>query len=105
VIAHLGKDFFEESVQLAGKYSNVFFDTSSVIPGNEAGGPLEGLSYLHNEEAVRLIRRIGVDRVMFGTDYPWYHPLWDLKRFLKLDFTNAEKEALLGGNVKRIFGI
>jgi hypothetical protein len=105
VIAHLGKDFFEESVKLAERHPNVCFDTSSVIPGDRDGEPLAGLSYLCNEDAVRLIRRLGVDRVMFGSDYPWYHPLWDLKRFLKLDFTDMEKEALLGGNAKRIFGI
>lgn len=105
VIAHLGKDFFEESVRLAESHPNVCFDTSSVIPGDRTGEPLEGLSYLSDKQAVRLIRRIGVHRVMFGSDYPWYHPLWDLKRFLKLDFTGAEKAALLGGNAKRIFGI
>jgi len=43
------------------------------------------------EEELQLIRRIGVDRVMFGSDYLWFHPLWDLKRFLKLDFTDDEK--------------
>jgi predicted TIM-barrel fold metal-dependent hydrolase len=52
-----------------------------------------------------LIRTIGVERVMFGTDYPWFHPLWDLKRFLKLDFTDAEKKALLGGNAKKILSL
>ncbi|MBW2284622.1 MAG: amidohydrolase [Deltaproteobacteria bacterium] len=105
VIAHLGKNFFDESVKMAEKYANVFFDTSTAIPGDKIGRPLDGHSPLSNEEAVDLIRRIGIDRVMFGTDYPWYHPLWDLKRFLELDFIDAEKEALLGGNAKRILGL
>jgi hypothetical protein len=34
-----------------------------------------------------------------------YRPLWDLKRFLKLDFMNDEKKALLAENAKRILGI
>ena len=105
VIAHLGQDFFDEAAQVAEKCPNIFFDTSAVIPGNELGGPLEGRSSLSNEEAVQLIRTIGVERVMFGTDYPWFYPLWDLRRFLKLDFTDAEKKALLGGNAKRILGL
>ena len=92
-------------LRLAGTYGNVFFDTSSAIPGDARGEAFGKLSYLSNEEAVRLIRKIGVDRVMFGSDYPWYHPHWDVKRFLKLDFTDSEKEALLGGNAGRIFGL
>lgn len=105
VIAHLGNDFFDESVQVAEKHPNIFFDTSAVIPGDKMGEPLNGLSKLSNEEAVQLIRTIGVERVMFGSDYPWFHPLWDLKRFLKLDFRDAEKKALLAGNAKRILGL
>jgi predicted TIM-barrel fold metal-dependent hydrolase len=105
VIAHLGKDFFEESLRLAEAHANVFFDTSSAIPGNARGEPLETLSYLSDEDAVTLIRKIGVDRVMFGSDYPWYHPHWDLKRFLKLDFTDNEMAALLAGNAKRVLGV
>ena len=80
VIAHLGKDFFDESVQVAGKHPKIFFDTSAVIPGDKMGEPLDSLSALSNDEAVQLIRTIGVDRVMFGTDYPWFNPCWDLKR-------------------------
>jgi predicted TIM-barrel fold metal-dependent hydrolase len=105
VIAHLGNNFFDESVQMAAKYPNIFFDTSAVIPGDENGEPLIKGNALSNLEAVELIRNIGVERVMFGTDYPWFNPIWDLKRFLKLDFSETEKEALLGGNAKRILGL
>jgi predicted TIM-barrel fold metal-dependent hydrolase len=105
VIAHLGNNFFDESVQMATKYPNIFFDTSAVIPGDENGEPLIKDNALSNAEAVELIRNIGIERVMFGTDYPWFNPLWDLKRFLKLDFSDAEKEALLGGNAKRILSL
>jgi len=105
VIAHMGNGLFEESMEVAGKYPNIFFDTSALIPGDKNGEPLEGHSSLSNEEAVELIRKIGVDRVMFGSDYPWYHPLWDLKRFLRLEFSDAEKKALLVDNAKRILGI
>ena len=76
-----------------------------MIPGDKQGEPLDKQKALSNAEAVQLIRTIGVERVMFGTDYPWFNPLWDLKRFLKLDFSDSEKEALLAGNAKRILGL
>jgi len=106
VVAHLGgRGFFDESVEMARNYPNIFFDTSAVIPGDKNGKPLEGLSPLSNEEAVEWIRKIGVDRVLFGSDYPWYHPLWSLKRFLKLDFSEEEKKALLAENAHRVLGL
>jgi len=105
VIAHLGRDFYEESVEMARRFPNIFFDTSSVIPGDENGEPLQGHSSLSNDEVVELIRRIGLDRVMFGSDYPWFNPLWDLRRFMKLPFSEDEKKALLAGNAKRILGL
>jgi predicted TIM-barrel fold metal-dependent hydrolase len=105
VIAHLGNNFFDESVQMAAKYPNIFFDTSAVIPGDKDGEPLIKDNALSNTGAVELIRKIGVERVMFGSDYPWFHPLWDLKRFLKLDFSKDEKQALLAGNAERILGL
>lgn len=106
VIAHLGgRGFFDESVEMARKYPNIFFDTSAVIPGDKNGEPLQDLSPLSNDEAVEWIRKIGVDRVMFGSDYPWYHPQWGLKRFLKLDFSEEEKKALLAENARRILGL
>ena len=46
VLAHLGKNFFEESIHMADTYSNVFFDTSSTMPGGPMGEPLEGISPL-----------------------------------------------------------
>ena len=45
---------------------------------------------------------IGTDRVLFGTDYPWFNPAWDLKRFLSLGFSDDEKKAILGENARRI---
>ena len=96
VIAHLGHGFFDESVELSNKYPNVFFDTSAVLNGTTPE-PM-----ITDDEAVDLIRKIGVDRVMFGTDYPWFHPKKDLERHLNLDLTDKEKTAILGENAKRI---
>lgn len=96
VIAHLGGDRFEESVEIAKEFPNLYFDTSATIHG--AGGKQR----MSDEKAVDLIRKIGTDRVMFGSDFPWFHPGQDLKRFLGLKFTEEERKALLADNAKRI---
>lgn len=99
VIAHLGHGYWNESVELAKKYRNVYFDTSAVVSG------VKHIRVLTDEEAVELIRTLGVDRVMFGSDYPWFNPVMDLERFMGLPLTPGEKEKILGGNAKKILGI
>ena len=96
VIAHLGLGYWDESIELAKTFGNVFFDTAAAVHGTDDDIPLS------DDEAVKLIRSIGTKRVMFGSDYPWYHPGKDLERFLKLDFSEKEMRALLCENAERI---
>ncbi len=110
IIAHLGRIYFRETLALAKRYPNAYFDTSSAVPGDENGeklaqaetflGPLQS-----NDEVVEFINNVGVDRVLFGSDYPWFHPGYDLKRFLKLGFTDEEEQSILGGNARRILAL
>jgi predicted TIM-barrel fold metal-dependent hydrolase len=103
IMAHLGGGFYDEVLEITSQYSNAYFDTSAALSGDETGQALrlneEGLT---DDEAVELIRKIGTDRVLFGTDYPWFNPAWDLKRFLNLGFSDDEKKAILGENARRI---
>jgi predicted TIM-barrel fold metal-dependent hydrolase len=54
---------------------------------------------------VEFIKEVGVDRVLFGSDFPWFHPGYDLKRFLKLGFAEEEKQSILGENARRILAL
>jgi hypothetical protein len=96
VVAHLGHGFWDESIELARKFPHVLFDTSAVISG------VEHLEIMSNEEFAELIRRLGVDRVLFGSDYPWFSPAASLKHFLRLPLTPAETEQILGENAKTL---
>ena len=99
VMAHLGIGGVEESVELSKEFPNLYFDTSAAVHGAGGKPPLS------DDEAVDLIRKIGTDRVMFGSDFPWFNPGQDLKRFLGLKFSEEEKKALLADNAKRILKI
>lgn len=50
----------------------------------------------------------GVDKILFGTDYP-LHPLGDIPNSIKIikgiDLCRADKEKILGENAKRLFKI
>ncbi len=56
------------------------------------------------EHAAELIRKLGVDHVMWGTDYPMWDAAEELERFNKLPLTENEREMILGGNALRLLG-
>jgi uncharacterized protein len=72
---------------------NLYFDTSS------------SLWVLKPTEALRLIRKYGTDRVMFGTDFPLTTHREELKRFLALELTEKEQHDILWKNALRVLGL
>ena len=90
VAAHLGGyKAWEEGVgNLAGR-TNVWYDTSSALWATTP------------EYASSVIRRLGTDRVMFGTDYPVMRIDHEFERFLRLDLTEAERVDILWNNAAR----
>jgi len=59
-----------------------------------------------DEDLARMIREIGPERVMLGTDFPWY----DLDRTVDLVMrlpvlSTGEKEQILGANAVGLLGL
>jgi predicted TIM-barrel fold metal-dependent hydrolase len=99
VMAHLAFGDFDACAELARAHPNVFFDCCFVVNGVDRP-PAVG-----DEEAVAAFRRIGADRVMFGSDYPWFDPVADAERIRRLPLTDTEKRAILHDNASRILGL
>ncbi|MDQ1282810.1 MAG: uncharacterized protein QG666_600, partial [Euryarchaeota archaeon] len=61
--------------------------------------------YMEQQDMAGLIRDIGPERVMFGSDYPWEEPgrAAGIVRGLVLD--EAEKEAILHKNATKLLGL
>jgi len=72
---------------------NVYVDTSSSI------------RFMEPEEATELVYAHGVDRVLFGTDYPLSLHVPELAVFDKLELTEEEKEQILWKNAYRLLGL
>ncbi len=73
---------------LIGK--RLYMDTSS------------SLAYISPEKAVDMIRRHGVDKMLFGSDYPMWDHKEELERFLRLELTEEERRAILFSNAKKL---
>ena len=53
---------------------------------------------------VQAVRRVGPDRLVFGSDGPWLHPGLELEKIRLLRLTAAPEALVLGGNLSRSCG-
>lgn len=71
--------------------ANVYFDTSST------------LAFLPPEQAADMIRTYGADKMLFGTDFPMWNPVYELERFFALGLSEEENTKILYNNFENAF--
>jgi predicted TIM-barrel fold metal-dependent hydrolase len=99
VLAHLGGGAWHEVAAFAEEFRNVSFDLSEIVHWIGAPGAPD------TDDFLKLIRRIGPDRVMLGSDSPWYDPTVTVSKVMDLPgLSEGEREAIVGGNARRILG-
>lgn len=104
IMAHLGSAWWDERVELAQKYPNVYFDTSQGFLASDRI-PINAHRGLGEEDAPRIIRKIGVKRVLFGTDWSALAAMPQLEQILRMNLTDREKQAILADNTKRVYNL
>jgi len=93
IIAHFGGFQTWPQVEKILAGSPAWFDISFTLP------------YIPRVDFLRIARKHGTDRLLFGTDYPWSDPADDLRLFHQLDFSPEEKESILHANAEKLLGI
>ncbi len=73
--------------------SNAYFDTSSSLPA------------LEPQHALEMIRGYGVDKMMFGVDFPMWGHSAELARLLSLGLDDDELDMILHSNCERLYGL
>lgn len=93
VLAHLGgwKQWDEVEEVLAGE--NVWLDTAFLE------------DYITGEQLLRIIRKHGAEKILFGTDCPWSGQGESVGRLKRLPLSEAEKEKIFAENAKKLLGI
>jgi len=99
VFAHMCRGFSDEVAEVMQSYPNAYLDTSGAISG--IANPFA----ITDEEAMTMIRRVGADRVLFGSDWPWHHPLKDAARIDSLPLSAEEKRLIFCENAQRVLGL
>lgn len=88
ILGHAGARDFKDAVPLARKYPNAWME----IHG-------QGVTRLHE-----LIEHVGHDRLLFGTDWPFYHLAATLAKVLIVTEGRPDiRFAILRGNADRLF--
>ncbi|HJO81952.1 MAG TPA: amidohydrolase family protein [SAR202 cluster bacterium] len=100
VLAHLGGATWDQALEIARAYPNACFDCCEIIEWTGApNAPTDA-------QLARLIANIGPERVMMGSDFPWYDLDRQVERIMELPILSREqKEAMMGANAIRILGL
>jgi uncharacterized protein len=96
VLAHMGFSHFREAVSFAlmqklGMADNVWFDISAIAP-TYAGSPVQ-------PELVWTMRKVGINHIIFGSDWPVYTPTEAISAVRNLGLTEAEQKQVFHDNV------
>lgn len=91
--AHLGGYSEWESAKKYLIGQNLYLDTSSSV------------RFMEPEEAREIIRLHGVDKILFGTDYPLSNHKYEIECMEKLKLTKREYEKIYWKNAYKLFKI
>lgn len=92
--AHFGGwSIWKEATEALSGYKQLYVDTSSSLFG------------LTKEEAVKCIRSFGAQRVLFGSDFPMWDPVTEVKIIKSLGLTDDELDCIFWKNASKLFDI
>ena len=95
ILAHFGGGllFYETLKEIKEKFRNVYYDTAAT-------------PFLYEPQIYRVIKALGFcEKILFGSDFPLLSPFRFLSEIEAGDFSQEEKQLILGGNAERLLGI
>lgn len=94
IAAHLGgcRQWDEVAENYAG-HDEIYIDTSM------------GFEYYPHETFLEIVKAIGADHVLFGSDSPWTDPGKEIEILKSLPLSDEDKELILCGNARRLLSI
>ena len=89
VVGHMGKRLCEDAICVARWFDNIILETS----------------FRSHRDIARAVRRVGADRVIYGSDTPFGIPEVEMLKVRVADISAEEKRMVLGDNMARILGL
>ncbi|MBQ8374361.1 MAG: amidohydrolase family protein [Clostridia bacterium] len=117
VLSHTWGDKPQNSVEnvknMIGSHKDLFFIMGHSAPGN-LDGAIEvakanenvylDICDIHRHSGIieKMVNAVGSERVLFGTDMPWYDPNYAIGSVLFANISDAEKENIFYKNAKKL---
>lgn len=106
IMAHMGNwgnwEEVERDLVGAPVYLDTAFSIGTIHPYKDAPSSPYANATLDNNLFLRILRKHGSDKILFGTDSPWQDQAEYLQLFEELPLTDDERKAILGENAKRL---
>jgi predicted TIM-barrel fold metal-dependent hydrolase len=93
IAAHLGGFSRWDEVECYRGLDNVYFDTSS------------SLSFITPSRATEIIKMKGIDKVLWGCDFPMWNHKEEYDKFMKLPLSEEERTKIFSLNAEKLFKI
>ncbi len=102
VICHFGNPWMQDVAELIYKHPNVYADISGLAVGGSKY--TQGyLDFLAEQLTHAIYYAGGAGKVIFGTDYPVSTPDMALSLVAKIDVDEADRNAILSANARKVF--
>lgn len=89
IVGHMGKRLYEDAICVARWFENIILETS----------------FRSHRDIARAVKRVGADRVAYGSDMPFGVPEIEMMKVRLSDITPEEKGLVLGDCMARILGL
>jgi hypothetical protein len=89
IIGHMGKRLYEDAICVARWFENIILETS----------------FRSHRDIARAVKRVGADRVVYGSDMPFGVPEIEMMKVRLADITPEEKDLVLGDSIARTLGL
>lgn len=91
ILAHMGSTAFVlDAIEIAKMFPNIYLETSGMTSPSMLG---------------RAVSECGPGRILFGSDYPFWHPLVELERIKATDLGMTTTRMILGENIAHLLGL
>lgn len=109
IMAHMGGWHCWDQVEELLTDTKVCIDTAYCLgrihPLEDGFYRPDDLPMMSSEQFVRMVRRFGAHRVLWGSDTPWRDQKESLGLLLQQSLTPQEQEAILWENAKKLLGL